>query len=165
MKTIKIKTIALLMAMGIISMDAIAQKNNVQAPQAVQTAFQNQYPLAALKNWKMKNNQYVATFKLSKRLWKADYTMDGTWVSSERNIRHMASLPYSVRTSLKHGKYASYYVDNMESMQMPAKNMYVLKVDNNGGNKSAYENAGSVDDETLYFSARGRLVKTESNNN
>jgi hypothetical protein len=164
MKTSGIKSAFLIAAMGMISVSAMAQKN-VQVPTAVNTAFANQYPQASLKTWNMSDGEYVAMFRYNKRDWKAFYSADGNWLSSERNIRHMATLPYSVRATLKQSKFAAYHVDHMARLQTPERNMYLLKVDNNGGQMTAYENAGSVDAETLYFSERGRLIKSEVTSN
>jgi len=166
MKTSNLKSFILIAAIGVLSYNAIAQNKAIQAPQIVRTAFGNQYPQANLKKWSMEKGEYVARFKYNKRDWQAYYSADGNWLSSERNIKHLSTLPYDVRSALKNSQYASYYVDNMARIQMPSQsNMYRLRVDNNSGNKTAYENAGSVDNETLYFSEHGRLVKTVSGNN
>jgi hypothetical protein len=164
MKTLKFKYCILVAAIGMLSYSAMAQKGSMNTPQIVRTAFANQYPQANLKKWSMDKGQYVAIFRYNKRDWQAHYSAGGNWLSSERSIKHMGSLPYSLRSALKSSKYASYYVDNMARLQMPSGNTYRLRVDNNSGNKMAYENAGSVDNETLYFSEHGRLIKAVSNN-
>jgi hypothetical protein len=165
MKTIK--SLILVAAIGILSYSANAQRMVQNIPSAVSTAFTNQYPQAHLKGWMMDKgeNQYIATFRYNDRDWMAHYSMDGNWLRSERNIRHMANLPYDVRMALRSSKYASYHVDEMARLQMPGNGyQYRIRVDNNGGNKVAYEGGGDVDNESLYFTQHGRLVKAASGN-
>lgn len=164
MKTIKF--IILVAAAGILSYNAEAQHKIKEVPQSVSSAFTNQYPQAALKGWSADKNQYIASFRYNNRDWEAHYSTDGNWLRSERNIKHMANLPYDVRMALKSSKFASYHIDEMARLQMPDHSyMYRLRVDNNSGNKVAYENSGSVDNESLYFGEHGRLIKTVSTNN
>ncbi|MGN6180080.1 MAG: hypothetical protein ACTHNW_12910 [Mucilaginibacter sp.] len=161
MKTLNIKSFILVALIGVLSYSADAQKKVKQVPQAVSAAFANQYAQAHLKNWYVDNGQYIACFRYNDRDWMAHYSADGNWLRSERNIKHIATLPYDVRTALKNSKYASYHVDEMARLQMPDhSSMYRLRVDNNSGNKVAFENAGAVDNESLYFSDNGRLVRT-----
>lgn len=166
MKTLNIKFIILIALIGILSYNAYAQKKIKQVPPAVNTAFNNQYPNVNLKNWYTDAGQYIACFRYNNRDWMAHYSADGNWLRSERNIRHIASLPYNVRMALKNSKYASYHVDEMASLQMPDhSSVYRLRVDNNSGNKVAYENAGAVDNENLYFNDNGRLIRTANGGN
>jgi hypothetical protein len=164
MKTSKLKSLVLVAAMGMVSYGAMAQKT-VSVPSNVSTAFSTQYPQANLKNWTMDHDQYVASFKYNKRDWRAYYSADANWLSSERDIKHMKTLPYDVRHSLRTGKFAAYHVDQIARVQTPARNMYKIRVDNNNGQQTAYENAGSIDNETLYYSERGRLIKTVGHDN
>jgi len=165
MKTLKVKFIALLLIMGGVSYNAMAQKNAMQVPQAVQTAFSAKYPQAKLKNWEKDNNQYVASFVLDKRQCQTTYASNGTWLSTETTYRHVLKhLNPAIRHELRNSNYASYHIDQVMNLQMPGKNIYLLNVDNNSGNQMAYESAGSVDDETLYFSNTGKLIKSVVDN-
>jgi hypothetical protein len=165
MKTSKFASLILVAAMGMISFNTMAQKKVKTVPLTISSAFARQYPLANLKSWNTENGQYVAMFKYNKRDWKAYYSADGNWLSSERDIRHMATLPFTVRSAFKGSKYAAYHIDRMASLQTPTSKMYLLRIDNNNGNPTAYQAAGSVDNETLYYNERGRLVKLEGHNN
>ncbi len=160
MKNLRIKVIVLVMVMGIISNNIMAQKGTGLVPQAVLSAFSTNYSQAYLTNWKKSNDQFVASFTLNKEKCKAYYTKDGSWIKTETEMRSLANLPLEIRSSLKKGSYASYHVDRIEDVKMPSKNMYLLQVDNESGNMSAYENAGSVDDELLYYNDNGKLIRS-----
>ena len=81
-------------------------------------------------------------------------------------MKHMANVPYDVRMALRGSKYASYHVDEIARLQMPDNSyQYRIRVDNNSGNKVAYEGAADVDNESLYFTEHGRLVRTANSNN
>lgn len=163
MKTIK--SFILVAAIGILSYSADAQKKVKEVPPAVSAAFTNQYPQASLKGWSMDRDQYVAAFRYNNRDWMAHYSAEGNWLRSERNIRHMANVPYDVRMALRGSKYASYHVDAIARLQMPDNSyQYRIRVDNNSGNKVSYE-GGNIDNENLYFTERGRLIRTANSNN
>ena len=156
MKNLRIKAIAAL-AVGLISYSAMAQTDNI--PQPVTSAFNAKYPMAKAEHWKMKNDTCMAMFKMNSREYKACYLPDGTWISSERNIKHMATLPMRAQTFMKTSKYASWHVDDLEKMQTPMQTLYVVQIDNHSGNPTNYED-GSDASKMLYFNANGRLVKT-----
>jgi len=158
MKNLK-ALIGLIAALGLISYSSMAQKANNQIPQAVQTAFSNKYPHANLKTWKIKGDACVASFIMDKRKYEASYAKDGSWLNAERNMKHTSNLPAEALLYLKNGKYASWHIDDLKKMQTQAESLYMVQVDNNGGNLNAYENAGSVENKTLYFNDRGKLVK------
>jgi hypothetical protein len=164
MKNVQVKTIILIAAMWIISYNTMAQKATDMVPQAVIASFSAQYPQAQVKDWKIKNNDYIASFILNNRKSQAFYSPDGAWLNTEITIRHTRSLPMDVRLSLKKGNYASWYIDEIKNVKTPSHNMYLVQVDNNSGNKMVYEDAGSVDNRTLYFNDNGTLIKAVSNN-
>jgi hypothetical protein len=159
---LKIKTIILVTAMGIISYSAIAQKTE-NVPQAVLTSFTAKYPQASVKKWEMNKGQYLAVFTMDKQRSSASFSKDGSWLSTQTDIR-ISKLPADIRYSLRNSRYASYTIDNVKDVQMPSKNIYQLEVDNDSGNKMVYNNVGLVDDELLFFSQHGRLLESKDNN-
>ncbi|HEY9002922.1 MAG TPA: hypothetical protein VIM89_16325 [Mucilaginibacter sp.] len=162
MKTLKINVIVLMLMMGVMSTMAFAQ--NVTVPQNVRTAFSQKFPQVQLKNWKMENGQYVASFVMDKRDCEATYAKDGDWVSTLTIYRHVFKhLTPEMRDELRNSTYASYHLDQVKSLQMPNMDMLLLTLDNDNGNMSAYENAGSVDMETVYFNHSGRMIKSINN--
>lgn len=159
---LKIKTIVLIAAMGIISYPVIAQKMT-SVPQSAIDDFSSKYNQAQLKNWKTENNEYIASFVMNNRKWQAYYDNNGHWVETERTIRHIKNLASDIRKSLRNSQFASYHIDEVRLIQTPSKTIYSLEVDNNSGNKMLYDNIGSFDDELLYFSPKGELIKTVNN--
>jgi hypothetical protein len=164
MKNLKIKAFLIAAAMGLLSYNTMAQKATDQIPQRVLVDFSAKYPQAQLKNWKVQNNEYVASFVLDKRDYTAKYAKDENWLSTTREVRHMSSLPPDIRASLKNSRYASWYIDGIETMKTPAQVMYLLHLDNDGGNEMVYENVGSVVNTTLYFNDKGTLIKSVNSN-
>ncbi len=163
MKTLK--SVILIAVIGISSYSAMAQKKIANVPAVVSSAFTSQYPQAGLKGWSMDRGQYIATFKYNNRDWTAHYSADGNWLRSERNIKHMANLPAEVRMAVRSSKYASYHIDEMARLQMPDHSyQYRLSVDNNNGNPTAYQGVGGLDNENLFYSEHGRLIRTASGN-
>jgi hypothetical protein len=156
------KIAALFAAMGLISFNAMAQKTK-DVPQTVQTAFSTKYPLAHLKDWKIKKNDYLAFFSMNNKKYDASYSKNGSWLITERDIRHRNSLPSDVRAFLKTGTYASWYVDDMKRVRTPKQNVYQIMVDNHSGTPSEYEGMGGADNRTLYFGDNGKLLKVIEN--
>lgn len=160
----KLKIAILAAAMGMISYPAMAQKASA-VPQSVTTDFSSKYPGVHVKNWKTQDNQYVAYFKMNGRQCEAFYTMNGDWLNTEIAMRHLKNLSPDIRSALRHSRYASYHIDGVERLRTPHEEMYIVEVDNNSGNKMLYDNIGSFDDQLLYFTHSGRLVKSVNNSN
>jgi hypothetical protein len=98
-------------------------------------------------------------FTMNKRQYKATYAMNGSWCSTERNMKHITSMPVGVRTFLKNNQYLSWNVDKMAQLNTPMHTTYLLKMDNHGGNMNQYEGGGSAMDRMLYFNQNGQLIK------
>ena len=147
------------------SISTLSFAKSIDVPQNVQTAFSNKYPNVKLKNWRMENGQYVASFVTNKRNCEATYSCTGNWVSTLTTYRHVYKhLTPAIRNQIKNSRYASYHLDEAKSLQTPYRTMLLVALDNNSGNSAAYENAGSVDDEMLYFNNNGKLIRSVSNN-
>ena len=113
----------------------------------------------------MDNNRYIASFIMDKRTCEATYNSDGKWLNTETTYRHAYKhLSPEMRYALRNSHFASYHVDQVQNLRLPSTDMFLLTVDNNSGNLSAYENAGSVDMETLYFNHNGKLIKSINDN-
>jgi hypothetical protein len=162
MKTLK--TLILAAAMGMISYHTMAQKGN-GVPQPVIADFSSKYPGVQVKNWKTEKNQYVASFRMNRRQCRAFYAMNGDWLNTEVEMRHIKNLSPDIRAALRHSRYASYHIDEVKRLRTPNEEMYILEVDNNSGNKMIYDNVGSFDDQLLYFNHNGRLIKSVNNSN
>ncbi len=154
MKNRIVKTIVLVSVMGFMSYSSMAQSKESMT---VANAFSAKYPSAKLKDWKMKNDTCIAMFNMDKRHYQAYYTTGGTWIKTERNVKHLSTLPMPAQQYLKNSKYASWHVDNLAKVQTPMHNIYMVQLDNHSGNTS-YENIGSDETENLYFNSKGDLV-------
>jgi hypothetical protein len=152
-----IKSITLIAAIGLISFTVKAQQMNGATPQAVQSAFTAKYPTAQVKKWKTKKDTSVAVFTMSGKKYEAQYAGNGNWLSTARFLHHKSSLPMETREYLKTSKFASWHIDDMKKVHMPGSDMYEVFIDNNSGNKEAYENAGSVSSRELCFDLNGKL--------
>jgi len=160
-----VKTIILIVAIGIISFNTMAQTADNKVPQAVLTSFSAKYPHAELKKWKANNNTYMARFIMNDKKYEASYSGNGNWLNTKRDIRHIKNLPDQIRMFLKSGSYASWHIDDMERLRTPSQNMYRVEVDNASGNKFTYEDAGSFEDYVLCFNDNGKLIKAVDNDN
>ena len=148
--------------MGVKSTIAFAQ--NVTVPQKEQTAKTAKKPQAQLKNWNKEYGQYVAFFTSDYLECEAAYDSAGNWLSTLTIYRHIFKhLTPVMRDELRNSTYANYHLDQVRSLQMPNIDMLLLTLDNDNGNMSAYENAGSVDMATVYFNHSGRPVKSVNN--
>lgn len=157
MKKLTIKTVITLIGLGF-TISANAANGNVNVPEQVTTAFIAKYPQAVLKDWKIAKAGYKAEFKLNHRKYTAVYASDGTWLKSETELNRTASLPEAVKTALKKGKYASYYVDEIKEVLTAGETTYVLTVDNHGGSTMATEGYGLWEDYRITFDGNGALT-------
>jgi hypothetical protein len=153
-----IKNISLIVTIGLISLSAIAQKNN-NVPQAVLTAFSAKYPQAQVKNWKTASDVYVAHFINDNKKYAASYSQTGAWISTERDISRPSGLPAELQSFLKTGTYASWHIDDMKRVRTPLQNMYEIQLDNHSGSPFDYEDMGSAENKMLCFNDNGKLIK------
>jgi len=160
MKNLKVKTIILIAAIGLISYNTMAQKAQNMVPQAVITAFSAKYPQAQLKGWQTKNNACTASFAVANKKYKASFYNDGRWISTETQVKR--SSP-KILAYLKKNNYASWYVDKIEKVETPMQSMYQVQIDNNSGNPTSYSNAGAIENKMLCFNDNGKLIKVVNN--
>ena len=154
MKTLKIKITMLVSVAVMVTTGAMAQNNT---PQAVNNAFNARYMNAQMVNWKMKKDTCVAMFGMNNKKYQAYYMPDGSWIKTQRNVKHKTTLPMQARMVLKN-KYGSWHIDGMQKVETPTRNMYTVEVDNHSGMPNDTENGSDVD-KTLTFSQNGRLIK------
>jgi len=157
MKTLISKTIVLCSAIGLITCSAMAQTTQ---PMPVTSAFTARYPTVQVKEWKMKGDTSIAVFNMNSRHYKAYYSSNGTWIRTERNVKHITTFPMVAQMYLKNSKYASWHIDNLAKVETPRHNLYMVQLDNHSGNTS-YEGNGDNVTQDLYFNNSGRLVKAD----
>jgi len=156
-----IKSIILTVTVGLISFNALAQKND-NVPQGVLSAFLTKYPQAQVKKWKSTGNAYVAYFTNDNKKYMASYSKTGEWVDTERDISRSSGLPVGLQSFLKTGTYASWHIDDMKRVRTPLQNMYEIQLDNHSGSPFDYEDMGSAENRMLKFSDDGKLLSVVS---
>jgi hypothetical protein len=157
MKTLIAKTIVLCSAIGLITCSAMAQSTQ---PMPVTNAFASRFPSAQVKEWKMRGDTSIAMFNMNNRHYKAYYTSDGTWLRTERNVKHLTTFPMMAQSYLKNSKFASWHIDNLAMVTTPRRSLYMVSLDNHSGNTS-YESNGNDITQDIYFTSSGRLVKAD----
>ena len=155
-----IKAVIILIGLGF-TINAHAAKSDANVPDKVTTAFIAKYPQAELKDWKITKTGYKAEFKLNHQKYIAVYASDGTWLKSETKLNRTGNLPVIVKTALKKGKYASYYVDGIKEVKTSGETQYVLTIDNHGGLTMATEGYGSWEDYRITFDTNGALTNVK----
>lgn len=162
MKTLR--SVMLLTALSVIAYYTQAQDIYRNIPSPATNNFSAKYPGVAVKNWKKDAGGYEALFKMNKEKCTAYYDPSGNWLRTETSIP-LSKVPVDIRYALRQSNFASYHIDNVRNVHTPVTDMYRLEVDNNGGNPVSYTDFGSMDDQLLYFSPSGHLLKTKNNNN
>jgi hypothetical protein len=74
------------------------------------------------------------------------------------NLSWTSNVPVAVKTALKKGKYASYYVNGIKEVKTLGETRYVLTIDNHGGSTMATEGYGSWEDYRITFDTNGALT-------
>lgn len=155
MRTLTIKFIALVLLMGVLSTTAFAQ--NITVPKKVETAFSTKFPQVQMKNWKMENGQYVASFVTNNADCEASYDQAGNWTSTLTIYNHIFThLTPAMRDELRNSAFASSNLNQARYLQMPNMDMQLLNLNNNNANMSAYEDVGFVDMTAVYYNHSDR---------
>jgi hypothetical protein len=160
MKNQIIKTVIILIALGC-TINANAAKSSVNVPEQVTAAFTAKYPQAQLKDWKIAKAGYKAEFKLNHKKYTVMYASDGIWLKSETKLSWTWDMPLAVKTTLRKGKYASCYVDEIKEVKTVGETQYVLTIDNHGGSTMATESYGAWEDYQIVFDSTGVLTNVK----
>lgn len=127
------------------------------APQAVQTAFNQQYGDATRVEWEREKNGYiVAEFWKDNKEYDAWYTTEGQWVMTEVDHRKdLNALPQAVREGFQTSIYSAWRVDDIDEIQRPNyTNIYKIEVEMQG-----------QQDMDLYFDENGTLFREVTDGN
>jgi hypothetical protein len=118
-------------------------------------------PIAKLKDWKITNAGYKAEFKLNHRKCTAVYAADGALLKSETNLGRTQDMPLAVKTALRKGEFASYYVDDIKEVKTTGEIHYVLTINNHSGSTMATEGYGAWEDYQIVFDSNGALTNVK----
>ena len=156
MKTMKFMKAAFAFALGAFVFTSCSNDDDdksVNVPDAVQTAFAQQYGAETRAVWSKKSGKYlVADFNKDGRDYDAWYTTSGKWMMTEVDmVRDIANLPQAVRDGYNATVYAKqgWTIDDIDEIQRPDfETVYKIEI----------EKAGQPDHD-LYFDLGGTLFK------
>ena len=111
-------------------------------PQAVKTAFDNQFNNTAMVDWKMKDGKYKAAFTMNLKKHFAEFSNSGELISKGEKI-DKEELPNPVADAVKTG-FSSSKVDEVYRVEKEGKTMYMVKLDGNPKQKILYDDQGKV---------------------
>lgn len=156
MRTLELVKLAMICAFGAFVTTSCSDDNddnNVQVPNAVQTAFSQKYSDVRHVEWDVESGGYlVAEFMKDNKEYDAWYTGDGTWMMTEIDHgRDITSLPQAVQEGYAATVYAqqSWTVEDIDEIQRKGYDtIYKIEV----------EKAGQPDHD-LYFDLAGTLFR------
>ena len=119
----------------------------INIPDKAKKHLGEKYPDAKQVDWRNNAVNYNATFVLNGSKHTAHYTIDGDWDFTEEKI-DQATLPDSVKTSVKNSRYANWKVSS------------TAIVENNKGEKLyRIEFKKGIEKKYLFFDSAGKEVK------
>lgn len=109
--------LVLMLCLG--SMIALAQA----VPPEVEDAFEEKYSNAELERWEVDVNGYwEAQFEIGDEEYRADFTKDGIWVETERNLK-LDQLPDKVQEAIKLD-FGNDEISEIEEVDHPRKGLF-----------------------------------------
>lgn len=115
----------------------------------VKQVFDKQYPEAKEVDWKGGLDNHSVTFKLNSKKYKALYTKDGSWVSTETDVV-FENLPKSVQLSFGASNYKAWTVKECFEIIKPRTEANEYKI---------HVQKSSINKKILLFDAKGRLYE------
>ncbi len=117
-------------------------------PGDVTDAFASRYPHATHVEWKDKLQYFEASFQLSDANLTADFSTDGTWQKSEREVE-FDDLPDEVKDGFEKSRYSDWQNNNSYEIQESGKPLqYRINVQKS-----------SIQKKNLIFDADGKLLR------
>lgn len=139
---------AIVMLFCIVSLNAQKVKPD-DVPQAVKTTFTTEYPNAKVKDWQLKGDQYIVSYKDDGTQQTTLISNTGTWLETRIPISKQ-ELPVAISDYVAK-EYVGYDVNVCELVQKPkTKDIYDVTV------KKAGVGTGSVS--VLSFASDGKLI-------
>jgi hypothetical protein len=118
-----------------------------EAPKLVKEAFAKKFPSVTSIKWEKENaKEYEASFKLDKMNYSANFSIDGTWLETESEIK-TAELPVEIIATIKQ-KYSNWKI-------VSASKIEHVK---NGIQYEADLQNGKIKKEVI-FSSKGVIIK------
>lgn len=121
----------------------------IKVSDMVKQVFDKQYPEAKEVDWKGGLDNHSVTFKLNSKKYKALYTKDGSWVSTETDVV-FENLPKSVQLSFGASNYKAWTVKECFEIIKPRAEANEYKI---------HVQKSSINKKILLFDAKGRLYE------
>jgi hypothetical protein len=121
----------------------------IKVSDLVKQVFDKQYPEAKEVDWKGGLDNHSVTFRLIDKKYKALYTKDGSWVSTETGVT-LDSLPKSVQLSFGASNYKAWTIKECFEIIKPRAEANEYKI---------IVQKSSINKKILLFDAKGRLYE------
>lgn len=124
-------------------------KNSIDVPNAVLTAFNDQYPTVVSPTWEFEDPYYVAEFKYNGNETEVWYNTAGTMLLTVEELQS-SQLPQAIKANIASSKYSAWTYDGVDLIQRDGfSSIYRVELDDP-------KSEGEV---TLYYTASGVLIK------
>lgn len=124
-------------------------KNSIDVPNAVLTAFNNEYPTVVSPTWEFEDPYYVAEFKYNGNETEVWYNTAGTMLLTVEELQS-SQLPQAIKANIASSKYSAWTYDGVDLIQRDGfSSIYRVELDDP-------KSEGEV---TLYYTASGVLIK------
>lgn len=118
-------------------------------PNAVLTAFNNEYPTVVSPTWEFEDPYYVAEFKYNGNETEVWYNTAGTMLLTVEELQS-SQLPQAIKANIASSKYSAWTYDGVDLIQRDGfSSIYRVELDDP-------KSEGEV---TLYYTASGVLIK------
>lgn len=136
-----------IMAMGLFVFSSCEKDDDINPEPAFHEALSAKYPHATRAEWERKKEYYVADCWVDNNDMEVWFNKSAEWLMTETELTK-ANLPAAITTALGSGKYADWWIDDVDVLEYPsAVTHYVVEVEQ--GKKE-------ID---LYFSEEGELIE------
>jgi putative PepSY-like beta-lactamase-inhibitor len=128
-----------------ISFGVNAQQKDIKekdVPEAVRTAFKNQFDNTMMTDWKMKDDKYKVMFTMNMKKHMAEFSSSGELLSKGEKI-NIDQLPTKVADAVKTG-YASSNIDEVYRIEKGGQTQYLVKLEGKPEKKIVYDAQGNV---------------------
>jgi hypothetical protein len=119
-----------------------AKIKDKDVPQAVRTAFDNQFDNTAMVDWKMKDGKYKAMFTMNLKKHFAEFSSSGELLSKGEKI-DKDGLPTPVADAIK-TSYANNNIDEVYRIEKGGQTQYMVKLEGDPKKKVIYDAQGQV---------------------
>lgn len=124
-------------------------KNTINVPNAILTAFNNEYPTVVSPNWEFEDPYYVAEFKNNGNETEVWYNTAGTMLLTVEDLQS-TQLPQAIIANITSSKYNGWTYDDVNLIQRDGfSSIYRVELDD----------PASEGEVTLYYTASGALIK------